>query len=719
MTHERWRNLPVRPWCVTSRTDLRCPWCVYCRGAEGVDHAPGDPSQPPFPEGEACRFRLVGGDPFSHGDVAAWVAWARRAKRAVIELEGHGHRLDEEGAVARVRDAGVDALRVLLPCLDDGLLAGWTGADAVATRTLRGVDLALDAGLAVTIVVAVNPLTAPTLAATLSGLAERFAGRAEVELARAPLRGPRGGAVREGAWGELDALGAALSSLPDPLPHGLTPRFDALRGYGPCVLPRAAWRRGLVTAYRSGVRALEHAVDPRGACASCAWRPRCAWQAPRDDAPGAALRALSEDDALALQLVLEDRGASHAPRASARTDARSYGLPDLTCFAPFTSLAIHELRNRPVPCAQSWVDTTSTPEMEARELGLDVAEVEAMDRAAQARWGVPWHDVLNEDWPLREVWNAPLLTHMRRQMLDGGPTDRCRSSCRVVLGVEERGVSFLTRPDDELDPIAAANRALLIEEMNTRAVRLRALPLDLVVGVASRCNITCGFCTGPGGRYGELSDRRYDEVVALLPTLLQLAAVGPGEPLMSAGFSRLLAHIADRGYPSLCVAMTTNGTLLRKSWVERHRGVRWGMLRVSLNAGSERSYLRMTGKEGFFDRVIEGIELLAALREAQRTSLQLVISCVLSTNVVGDLSNFAAIVHRYGATPVLEPMTGDLDGKSPYKSAELIRALGEECRAVSAEYALKNPAISRAFAAMEQFSQERTRKRLNVVLPRH
>lgn len=708
MTHERWRSLPVRPWCVTSRSDLRCLWCVYCRGANGRDHAPGDPSQPPFPDGEACRFRLVGGDTFTQGDLGGWIQWARRAKRSVIEVEGHGHHLADEGTLERLHALGVDALRVLLPTLDDTRMAAWTGVDAVASRTLRGIDLALDAGFSVTAAVAVNAVTAPHLVETVTGLAARYGDRVEVELFRAP---PRGGPR---AWDELDALGAALSSLPDPLPNGLRLRFDALRGYGPCVLPPAAWRRGLVTAYRSGTRALAHAVAPQGACASCAWQPRCAWQTPGDDAPGAVLRPLAEGDVRALQRALEDRDAARAPR----TDARAYGLPDLLCFAPFTSMAIHELRNRPVPCAQAWVDTTSSPEMEARELGLRVDEIHEMDRAAQARWGVPWHDVMNEDYALRDVWNAPLLMHMRRQMLDGGPTDRCRSSCRVVLGVEERGVSMLTRPDDELDPVAAANRRLLLDDMRERRVKLRALPLDLCVGVASHCNISCGFCTGPGGRYGELSDRRYDEVVALLPTMLQLAVVGPGEPLMSAGFNRLLGHIADRGYPSLSVAMTTNGTLLRKSWVERHRDVRWGMLRVSLNAGSARSYLRMTGKEGYFERALEGVELLATLRETRRDTMQLVLSCVLSTNVLGDLSNFAAIVHRFGATPVLEPMTGDLNGNSPYKSAETIRALGEECRAVAEEYAVKNPAIARAFAAMEQFSEERTRKRLNVILPR-
>jgi MoaA/NifB/PqqE/SkfB family radical SAM enzyme len=718
MSLERWRGLPVRPWCVTARTDLTCRWCANCGGPRGRDFEPGTPGQPTLPEGETFQARLLGGDPFLHGDLAGWVRHVRRAPGTVVFAEGHGHHLTDAGALDRVRASGVDGLRVLLPALDDALLEGWTGVPSVASRTLDGIDAALDAGMLVTVVVAVNPVTVATLADTALGLAERFEGRCEIELTRAPLRVHAGPFPSPPPWDELGALGEALSSLPDPLPHATSLRFDPLSGYGPCVLPAAAWRRGLVEAYRSPRRALESAVDPTGACPNCAWQPRCAWRIPRDERAPEAMRALTEPEVLRVQSFVAERSASHVPGAAKKTDARAYGLPDLLCFAPFTSMSIHELRKRPVPCAQSWVDTTSTPEMEAEALGVPVAEVLEKNRVAQERWGTPWHDVMNEDWPLRDIWNAPLLVHMRRQMIRGGPSDRCRSSCRVVLGVEERGVAFLTRPDDELDPAVAANRRLLLNDMNERRAVLRALPLDLCVGVSAHCNISCGFCTGPMGRYGNLGDRRYDEVVSLLPTLLHLAAVGPGEPLMSPGFNRLLGHIVERGYPSLTVSVTTNGTLLRQAWVDRHRDVRWSMIRVSLNAGTASSYERMTGKPGYFEQVIAGIERLAALRASKRDAFELTLSCVLSTNVMGELGHFAALVHRYGATAVLEPMTGDLNGGSPYKTTDTIRLLGEECRAVASEYAVKNPPLARAFAAMGQFSDERSRKRLNVILPR-
>jgi len=187
---------------------------------------------------------------------------------------------------------------------------------------------------------------------------------------------------------------------------------------------------------------------------------------------------------------------------------------------------------------------------------------------------------------------------------------------------------------------------------------------------------------------------------------------------MSAAFNRLLDHIAAGDYPSLTVSVTTNGTLLRQSWIDRYQHLRWGMIRVSLNAGSAATYERMTGKTGYFERVLAGLEMLAAMRDRQRDPFELVVSCVLGANVQGDLAPFAALVDRLGARIVLEPMTGDLDGTSPYKDPGRTRALAAECHTVADAYAIQNPPVARAFNAMATFAEERLRKRLQVILPR-
>lgn len=708
----------MRPFCVTAACDLSCAWCECCGGPGGGDFAPDSPEQPSFPT-DPTHFRLVGGDPFRHGDLRAWVAWARRNPAAYVSVEGHAHRLLDEGALARLLEARPDAVRVLLPALDDAAVERWTGRPLVVARSLAAMDALLAEGLHVVAVVALNDVTAPRLQDTVTGLAQRFQGRVPVVLLRAPVLPPRPGRPHDfpvGDPAEQAVLGEALESLPAALPFDAPIAFDALRNDPPCLLPPGARRPGMVTASKAE-RSLESTPAP-SVCGGCAWRPRCAWRPAARAIPTHAMAPLSQAEALAMQATLESGAVTRVHVVERGRRRAAQGLPDLLCFAPFTSLSVHELRKRPVPCAQSWVDTTSTPEMEAEALGVPVEDVVALNARAQARWGVPWHDVMNEDWPLREIWNAPLLRHMRGQMVRGGPSDRCRSSCRVVLGVEERGTPFLTRPDAELSAAVVANRRLLLEELRAGRSVLSALPLDLCVGVSSHCNISCGFCTGPMGNFGELSDRRFEEVVAFLPTLLHFSAVGPGEPLMSAGFTRLLDHIAAGDYPSLTVSVTTNGTLLRQSWIDRYQHLRWGMIRVSLNAGTAATYERMTGKTGYFERVIAGLEMLAALRDRTASPFELVVSCVLTANVQGDLAAFAALVDRLGARIVLEPMTGDLDGNSPYKNPARTRDLAVECHTVADGYAVQNPPIARAFNAMAQFAEERLRKRLQVILPR-
>jgi pyruvate-formate lyase-activating enzyme len=239
-----------------------------------------------------------------------------------------------------------------------------------------------------------------------------------------------------------------------------------------------------------------------------------------------------------------------------------------------------------------------------------------------------------------------------------------------------------------------------------------------VIGVASHCNISCGFCSGPMGSYGELTERRLDEVMAQLPTLMNLSVVGPGEPLMSKLFPRLLEHINDTGYPSLHVSMTTNGTLMTRGWLARHRNVRLGHIRISLNAGSAATHERMTGKR-FFDRLLDNIDALAERKRLSDARFELTLSCVLSEYVLGDLMNFAEIVDRANANVVVEPMYGNALGLSPYVKADRLRALRDECRAVSDAFAVRNPKVARAFRAMEQFAQGRLQRRHLAVLPQH
>jgi hypothetical protein len=161
-----------------------------------VDFSPDSPEQPSFPT-DPTHFRLVGGDPFSHGDLRAWVDWARHNPAAYVSVEGHAHRLLEAGAIDRLLAARPDAVRVLLPTLDDDLLAHWTAKPLVAARSLAAMEALLAAGLPVVAVVALNAATAPHLQDTVTGLARRFQGRVPVVLLRAPVLPPRPGRLHD------------------------------------------------------------------------------------------------------------------------------------------------------------------------------------------------------------------------------------------------------------------------------------------------------------------------------------------------------------------------------------------------------------------------------------------------------------------------------------------------------------------------------------------
>jgi molybdenum cofactor biosynthesis enzyme MoaA len=690
-------NLALYEICTTLRCDSRCFWNPHCRGASGPEFAPGEGGQH-FESKQPGRVRLIGGDAFVYGDLLGWVRWVRERPVMFLEVEGPASSLTGPGVVERLVAARPDAVQAVLPALDAGV-----GAEAL----LAGLAAVRAAGLNLVVVIPVNAVTAARLPDTLATLRAALGAALPVVLRRVP--------DPAAPWSELAALQKSLVALAaDPDRAGAL-SVDPSANWGACLLPAVGRLAGLVSLSRTARR---DGADVAPACAGCALRPRCTW-APHEAPPLEAMSPLSHDEALALHRLSPHLSLEHEPATKrTRRDRSSFGLPDLLCFAPFTSLVMCDVPNAPVPCAESWVRTEMTSAEQAAALGVPVEEVERRNAESYAKWGYPAFVPANEDWSLDEMWNGPLVLHMRRQMLEGGPTDRCRGNCRPILGVEEPFFDALTRPDDVLTPEIVANRRHLIEEVREGRSVLTAKPLELVLGVASHCNISCGFCSGPLGSYGELTERRMHEVIALLPSLMTLSVIGPGEPLMSVRFPKLLEHINDRGYPALQVSLTTNGTLMTRSWIERHSNVRFNHIRISLNAGSAATHERMTGKK-FFDRLMASIEALAERKERSDSRFELTLSCVLSDFVLGDLGNFAEIVDRANANIVVEPMYGNSLNLSPYVKADKLRALRDECAAVSRAFEVRNPKVARAFRAMEQFAGERLRTRNLTVLPHH
>jgi len=686
----------------TERCDLNCAWCGFCRDRD----LPGEAlqlvwSKPP-PSGTPV-IRVRGGDPFRYGDLVAWVAWARSANAALC-IEGPAAALaatDRRAVSARIVAAKPDAIAVVLPTADSERTEALTGVRWDPSQAIATLAQLAEVGIAIAVVFPVHPTTIGELAAVVRMVGARLAG-VDLVLRRAPTARSNGRRLPTEAasdWSELDDLSRVLAALPDSLPGGVVLHFDPESGYAACMVHPDARRSDLFVGSDrgGGTRPLGSTCDP------CAWAPHCAYRAHGAPPPSSRVRPLTAEDIYALDPQTRPRAA--VPRRF-HTDRASVGLPNLLCFAPWTTLSVCEPRFHPVPCALSWVDTDMTPDDIAAVTGASVEEERAREQITSVRLGAPWNVLDNERLSLMDLWNSPLLRLMRSEMTGGDKSSRCRTMCRVVMGVEERGIANFQRRDDELTPAVVANRRLLLDEIHAGKSVLAAKPLDLMIGVSAHCNISCGFCDGPRGQWGDLSDRRRDEILELLPTLMSFGVSGPGEPLMNRNFLQLLHHISDRAYTSLLLNLTTNGTLLTPELLARNGNVRWGSVRISLNAGSAETWERMTGKP-YFDRVMTNLEALCALRERSARPFTITLSLVLGSVQMGDFSKFAQIVHDHRTAIIVEPMYDNLRNLSPWTVPEKLRALVDELTSVADNYVDTNPDIARAFRAVEQFARSR------------
>jgi MoaA/NifB/PqqE/SkfB family radical SAM enzyme len=689
----------------TQRCDLSCDWCACCRADGDIPlHVLQRVWSSPPPSGTPL-LRIRGGDPLRYGDLAAWVTWARQEPDAAVCIEGPAATLaaaDRHEVVARIVAARPDAVSVVLPTIDPERTAALTGArwdPLAAIETLREL---IAAGIAVEVVYPVHPSTVDELPSAVGAVAEQLGEEVQITLRRSPpsqrVEPPPGGG-RDADWPELDDLSDAIAALPQILPGRARLQFDPVAGYAACMLKPAARRRDLLTAVgRTGTR-------PLGAvCDACSWSTSCRFRADSGLPPSDRVHPLTAEEAAHLD---PSQGPMGAEPHRFHTDRASVGLPNFLCFAPWTTLSVCEPRYNAVPCALSWVHSEMTPEEIAAETGGSVEEEQEHERIAQSEFHSPaWYVTDNERLSLMDLWNSPLLRLMRREMTGGEKSSRCREMCRVVMGVEERGITNFQRAEEEFTPEIVANRRLLLEEIHANKNILTAKPLDLVIGVSAHCNISCGFCDGPLGKYGDLSDRRRDEIIELLPTLMSFGVSGPGEPLMNKNYLALLQHISDRGYPSLLLNLTTNGTLLTPELLARNRNVPWSSVRISLNAGSAETYERMTGKR-HFDRILTNLGALCDLRERTPRGFSITLSMVLGKVQMGDLARFAQIVHDHRTGIVVEPVYDNRRDLSPWIRPDKLRVLAEELASVADAYVEKNPDISRAFRAVERFARSR------------
>lgn len=148
--------------------------------------------------------------------------------------------------------------------------------------------------------------------------------------------------------------------------------------------------------------------------------------------------------------------------------------------------------------------------------------------------------------------------------------------------------------------------------MISRKMEERRIPFSGSLALTNRCNLRCVHCyLGPGTESaGELSTEKWLSVIDEITEAgcLDLLITG-GEPLLRRDFADIYRHAK---YSGLLTTVFTNGTLISPGIIELFSDLPPSDVEISLYGTTEKTYRKITGQVGAFEKVRRGIELLQA-----------------------------------------------------------------------------------------------------------
>jgi cyclic pyranopterin phosphate synthase len=206
---------------------------------------------------------------------------------------------------------------------------------------------------------------------------------------------------------------------------------------------------------------------------------------------------------------------------------------------------------------------------------------------------------------------------------------------------------------------------------------------DLRISVTDRCNFRCVYCMPAAGMAWLPRDEvlSFEEIAHVTRIMVEHCGVRTirftgGEPLVRKDLEQLIAMVRDID-PSLDLAMTTNGILLReKAQALRDAGLR--RLNVSLDTLHSDRFRTMARRDGLA-RVIDGLK---AAREAGFDPIKLNVVVMRGQND-DEVVDFARLARTDGyEVRFIEFMPLDADGiwkpETVVASREIIEAIDRE-----------------------------------------
>ncbi len=150
-----------------------------------------------------------------------------------------------------------------------------------------------------------------------------------------------------------------------------------------------------------------------------------------------------------------------------------------------------------------------------------------------------------------------------------------------------------------------------IEEFNRKAAELR-IPLSGSIDLTHRCNLRCIHCYLKGQRkHSTREEMDADKIRFLLDEVTEAGCLHflltGGEPLLRRDFPEIYSHAKKNG---LIVTVFTNGTLITDTVLHLFEELPPRIVEISLYGATARTYEKITGIEGSFDKCLNGIKRL-------------------------------------------------------------------------------------------------------------
>jgi hypothetical protein len=271
---------PLRPRHADLRLNLACDQrCFFCN-CDGFA-----PNQIPsaaaaiaaaeaFGRAGVESLTITGGEPTLHHALVDAAAAARRGGVARISVQTNAVGIGNDPALAaRLFAAGAQELFVSLHSSDPGVSDRITGAAGTHEVTLRGIDAALAAGLAVITNFVINRANVDEPPTYVRWLRTRFGGRLAGRVFS--FMAPVGAALRNLSMIPRigDALPPLRAALDDCLAAGERVRVAGVCGLPLCVLGGYE-RLADESDNPAGIPLADDRVKPP-ACAACVHEPRC------------------------------------------------------------------------------------------------------------------------------------------------------------------------------------------------------------------------------------------------------------------------------------------------------------------------------------------------------------------------------------------------------------------------------------------------------------